>query len=219
MLPIDVARIGLYAALALLAVYAYAVAALWTHARLATLAAPRSLTRALLAGALVPACGCTALPYARRAPPRLRAPFLVAAYGVNPLLVLAAALVAGWRGALVVLALGLAAAAAGRLLPAGERPRARLDDLLLRKDAAPLRDATPYMLAFAAPAVGIGAAFALAPLAPSVLAALAVGGLAVLFRPPHADVAQDHGPRLAGGIRALHVGFAVTLTPALALVG
>lgn len=207
------------AALALVGVYAYAAAALAAHARLARLPPPSSVASALAIGALMPACGCTALAYARRAPPKLRAPFIVAAYAVNPLLVAAAALVAGWSGALAVVALGLLAALAAALFPEGERPRARLDDFLLRRGASPLRDAAPYTLAFAAPAIGIGAAFGLASLAPSLVAGLAIGALALLFAAPHRDVAEDHGARFANGVRALAIGFAITAATAVALLG
>ncbi|HET6403431.1 MAG TPA: hypothetical protein VFH78_02190 [Candidatus Thermoplasmatota archaeon] len=211
-------RIAAGAALALVGVYAYAAAALWAHARLATLAPPRSLAHALLVGALMPACGCTALAYARRAPERLRAPFLVAAYAANPLLVLAAALIGGWRAAAAVLALALLAALAARALPAGERPRTRLDDLLLRRDGSPLRDAAPYVAAYAAPALGLGALVGLAAAAPALVGALAVGALALLFAPPHADVAQDHGGRVARGVRGLVVLFALCAAAAVALL-
>lgn len=157
----------------------------------------------------MPACGCTALAYARRTPPRLRAPFLVAAYAINPLLLVAAGLLGGWRAALVVLALGLIAALAARALPEGARPRARLDDLLLRRGASPLRDAAPYTAAYAAPALALGAIVGLAAIAPAYVGALAIGALALLFGAPHADVAQDHGTRLANGARAIHAAFAL----------
>ncbi|HUR68458.1 MAG TPA: hypothetical protein VM370_04370 [Candidatus Thermoplasmatota archaeon] len=217
--------------------YAYAAAALFAHARLSKLAPPRSLAAAIGIGALMPACGCTALAYARRAPPKLRAPFLVAAYAVNPLLLVAAALLRGWQGALAVLALGLAAALVARLVPEGERPRARLDDLLLRRGASPLRDAAPYTMAFAAPALGIGAAVGMggawiraadkawpaghagvAQVAPALVGALAVGALALLFAAPYRDVAQDHGGRVARGVWGLQAAFAVACVGALALL-
>lgn len=199
---------------ALIAVYAYAAAALWTHARLSTLAPPRSLAHTLAIGALMPACGCTALAYARRAPERLRAPFLVAAYGVNPLLVIAGALLRGWPGAALVLALALAAALAARLLPPGERPRTRLDDLLLRRDARPLRDALPYTAAFALPALVLGALLGGLTLAPEILGALTIGALALLFAPRPRDVAEDHGSRFARGVFAIHAGFGLALAGA-----
>lgn len=206
------------ATLALLGVYAYAAAALFAHARLAALAPPRSLAHAIAIGALMPACGCTALAYARRAPAEHRAPFLVAAYAVNPLLLLAAAMLAGGWGAVAVLALGLTAALAARAIPAGERPRARLDDLLLRRGGHPLRDAAPYTMAFAAPALGIGGLLGLATAMPSLVAGLAVGALALLFGPRHRDVAQDHGARFATSVRIVVVAFACASAAAIALL-
>lgn len=201
--------VGLGAAGALVAVYAYAVAALLVHHRLSRLAPPTTLGRALLVGALVPACGCTALPYARRAPPRLRAPFLLAAYAASPLLMAAAWLLAGAWAALTVVALALALAALARLLPEGERPRARLDDFLLRRDARPLRDAAPYLLPFGAPALAVGALVGGASLAHPALAGLAFAALAALLAAPDADVAQDHGRGFARRLRALHLAFAL----------
>lgn len=207
------------ALLALVAIYAYAAAALFAHAHLARLAPPRTLPGALLAGALVPACGCTAFPHARRAPPHLRAPFLIAAYAANPLLILSAALLRGWLAAAAVLVLALAFAALARLLPEGERPRTRLDDLLLRRDSSPLRDAAPYTLAFAAPALGIGALVGLgAALAPDVLAGLAIGALALLFAPRRADVADDHGAPFARRMQVIFVAFALASALAVALL-
>lgn len=208
---------ALGALLALVGVYAYAAAALWTHARLAALAPPRRLAHALLAGALVPACGCTAMAYARRAPERLRAPFLVAAYAANPLLLAAAALLAGWVAAASVLALALLAAAAAHRLPPGERPRARLDDLLLRRDGSPLRDAWPYVGAFALPAVAIGGLVGGIASAPGVVEGVAVAALAFLFAPARADVAQDHGARFASRLRVVFVLFAIASGAAVAL--
>ena len=201
--------VPLAAAGALLAVYLYAVAALLVHARLSTFAPPRHLAHALLVGALVPACGCTALAYARRAPPRLRAPFLVAAYAASPLLLAAAWLLAGPLAALALLALALAAAALARLLPEGDRPRARLDDLLLRRDARPLRDAAPYLMTFGAPALLVGAAVGGASLAHPALAGLAVAALAALLGAPAADLSQDHGPAFARRLRATHLAFSL----------
>lgn len=207
------------ALLALVAIYAYAAAALFAHAQLARIAPPRSLAGALLAGALIPACGCTAFPHARRAPPRLRAPFLIAAYAANPLLILSAALLRGWLAAATVLVLALAFAATARLLPEGERPRTRLDDLLLRRNGRPLRDAAPYTLAFAAPALGVGALVGLgAALAPDLLAGLTIGALALLFAPRRADVADDHGAPFARRVRALFVAFALASAVAVALL-
>lgn len=211
-------EVALGAILALAGVYGYAVAALWMHARLAALAPPRHLAHALLVGALVPACGCTAMTHARRAPERLRAPFLVAAYAANPLLVLAAGLLGGWLAALAVLALALLAAAAARLLPPGERPRTRLDDLLLRRGGSPLRDAWPYVGAFALPAVALGALVGGAASAPSAMEGIVVAGLALLFAPRHADLAQDHGARFAGLLRATFLAFAVAAGLAVALL-
>ena len=205
------------AGLALVGVYAYAAAALWAHARLARLDPPRSLAHALVVGALMPACGCTALAYARRAPERLRAPFLVASYALNPLLVLAAGLVAGWRGAIIVAGLALLASLAASLLPPGERPRTRLDDLLLRRDASALRDAAPYAAAYAAPAVGVGALVGASSAAPGLLAGAAIAALAFLLAPPHRDIAEDHGPRLARHLRALFALFALAAGALVAL--
>lgn len=214
-----IAAVLLGALLALAGVYAYAAAALYAHARLAGLPPPGSLARAVALGALVPACGCTALAYARRAPARLRAPFLVAAYAINPLLVLAAGLVAGWPGALAVAALGvLASFVAAASVPEGERPRARLDDLLLRRGGSPLRDAGPYAMAFAAPALGIGALIGLVSALPALVGGLAVGGLALLFAAPHRDVAQDHGEAFARGVRFVLAGFALVAGVAVLLV-
>ena len=201
--------VPLAAAGALLAVYLYAVAALLVHARLSTFAPPRSLAHALLVGALVPACGCTALAYARRAPPRLRAPFLLAAYAASPLLLAAAWLLAGPLAALAVLLLALALAALARLLPEGERPHARLDDLLLRRDARPLRDAAPYLWSFGAPALLVGAAVGGASLTHPAVAGLAFALLAALLGAPARDVAQDHGAPFARRLRALHLAFSL----------
>lgn len=205
------------ALLALGLVYAYAAAALWTHGRLATLPAPRTLPGALAAGALVPACGCTALPHARRAPPRLRAPFLLAAYAASPLLLAAAWLLAGAWAALAVLLLALLAAALAALLPAGGTPRARLEDFLLKRDAAPLRDAATYLPAFGAPAMLVGALVGGARLAHPALAGLALGGLAALLGAPMRDVAQDHGAPFARRLRALHLAFSLLAGLAVAL--
>lgn len=217
-MSVDPITIAMGALLALAGVYAYAAAALFAHARLSRLPAPASLAHAVALGALMPACGCTALAYARRAPAPLRAPFLVAAYAANPLLLVAAWLVAGWVAAALVLGLALAAALAARLVPEGERPRARLDDLLLRRGASPLRDAAPYTLAFAAPALGIGALVGLASGMPALVAGLAVGALALLFAPPHRDVAQDHGVRFATRVRLAMVAFALAAALAVGLV-
>lgn len=201
------AAVALAALLALAAVYAYAAAALAFHARLARLAPPRTLAGAVAMGLATPACGCTALAYARRAPERLRAPYLLAAYAGSPLLVAAAWLLAGPVAGLAVVALAALAALAARALPPGERPRARLDDLLLRRGASPLRDAAPYALRFGAPALLVGALVGGASLAPAWAAGLAVVALAALLGAPHADVALDHGARLAGRVRALHLAF------------
>lgn len=206
------------ALLALVGVYAYAAAALFAHARLARLPPPPSLAAAIAIGALMPACGCTALAYARRAPPTLRASFLVAAYAINPLLVVAAALVAGWQGALAIVALGVAAALVAAWLPTGERPRARLDDLLLRRGGSPWRDAAPYAMAFAAPALGAGALVGIAEHLGWLFGAIAVGALALAFAAPRRDVAQDHGAPFATRLRVVFVSFAFTCALVLALV-
>lgn len=204
--------------LALVAVYAYAAGALFAHARLARLAPPRSLAHALAIGALMPACGCTALAYARRAPERLRAPFIVAAYAANPLLVVAAGILAGGPGALAVLALALVAAALARALPPGGRPRARLDDLLLRRAGSPLRDAAPYAVTYAAPSLALGALVGIVTVAPAVIAGGVVAALAVVFAPPHRDVAEDHGARTARGVRIIVIAFALAAGAAVALL-
>ena len=203
--------VPLAAAGALLAVYLYAAFALHVHARLPALAPPRGLAHALLVGARVPACGCTALAYARRAAPPLRAPFLVAAYAASPLLLAAAWLLAGPLAALAVLGLALLVALLARVLvPGGAKPRTRLDDLLLRRDARPLRDALPYVWSFGAPAAAVGALVGGATLAHPALAGLAAGALAALLGAPHAEVAQDHGDAFAWRLRALHAAFALS---------
>ena len=206
------------ASLAVAAVYAYAVAALAVHHRLARIRAPRTLAHALALGVLVPACGCTALALARRAPPRLRAPFLVAAYAASPLLVAAAWLLAGPAAALAVLGLAVAAGALAHLLPAGDAPpRARLDDLLLPRDARPLRDAAPYALTFGGPALAVGALVGGASLASPWWAGLALTLLALLVAAPARDVALDHGRGFALRLRALHVAFSLAAGAAVAL--
>lgn len=218
--PLDIPLwpIALGTLLALAGVYLYAAAALWTHARLAALAPPRHLAHALVVGALVPACGCTAMAYARRAPERLRAPFLVAAYAANPLLLLAAWLVAGGWAALAVLALALLAGVGARLVPAGERPRTRLDDLLLRRGGNPLRDAWPYVGAFAVPAIAIGGLAGGLASAPSFVEGFAIGALAALFAPRRADVAEDHGAPFASRLRVVFLLFALAAGAASALL-
>lgn len=208
------------AALAVVGVYAYAAAALHAHARLAGTSPPRTLPQAIATGALLPACGCTALPYARRAPHPLRAPFLIAAYAVNPLILLAALLLGGPLAALTTLGLGLAAAALAAHLPAGATPpRARLDDLLLRPRANPLRDALPYAVAYALPALGVGAIAGAATLLPTAFEGALVAPLALLLGPPHRDVAADHGPGFARRLRAVHAAFAASAGAAAALAG
>lgn len=201
---------------ALVGVYLYAAAALAVHHRLARIAPPRTLAHALLLGAVVPACGCTALALARRAPERLRAPFLVAAYAASPLLVAAAWLLAGPLAALAVLALALVAGALSFLLPAGDAPpRARLADLLLPRDARPLRDAAPYLLSFGAPAMLVGALVGGASLARPAWAALAMLMLSFLVAAPVRDVAEDHGRAFAWRVRGAHATFSLAAAGAV----
>lgn len=205
-------RIALVAALALAAVYAYAALALVARARLATRPPPRTRLAAALVGALVPACGCTALPFARRCAPRERAAFVTAAYALNPLLVLAALVVAGIGAALAVAALALLAAgahAALRPLASSPAPRVRLDDLLLKHDAAPWRDALPYAREFAPPAVAAGLVVGLLTFAPPFAAGLGIAALVVALGPPRAELALDHGPAFARRALVAHVVFAV----------
>lgn len=183
-----------------LAVYAYAVSALFTRGKLATLTPPKTVAAAVARGAMMPACGCTALAHARRIPPSQRAPFIVAAYALNPLLILAALLLAGWKPAVVILALGLVLAMVTRVT--GEPTRTRLDDLLLRREAAPWKDATSYVKTYGLAGVALGAVATLLP------AWLAVGALALLFMPPTRDVEADHGARFARAVRFALVAFA-----------
>lgn len=199
--------VALAALLALAAVYAYAAAALAFHARLARLAPPRTLLGAVAMGLLTPACGCTALAYARRAPAPLRASYLAAAYAGSPLLVVAAGLLAGPLAAAGVAVLAALVALAAVAIPAGEKPRTRLDDLLLRRDANPLRDAAPYTLRFGAPALAVGALVGGASLAPPWAAGLAAFALAALLGAPAADVALDHGAPFARRLTAHHLAF------------
>lgn len=203
-------RVGAMALLALVAIYLYAAAALFAHAHLARVPPPRSLAHAVLLGVLVPACGCTATPYARRASPGLRAPFLVAAYAASPLLALAAGLLAGPRALLGVLALAVLAALLSARLPPGDAPpRVRLDDLLLKRASRPLRDAVPYARTYALAGLAAGALVGAASLLPGIGAGLAVTFLALLFEPPQADLALDHGEAFARRLRWTHRAFSV----------
>lgn len=201
----------LLAAAAVLGVYAYAGLALVAQRRLAIRAPPESVASALALGVATPACGCTALPLARRAAQRPAAAFLAAAYAANPLLALAALVLAGPLAALAVLALALATASAFAVLaPArvASARRFRLEDLLLKRDGSPFADALAYARGYSPHALALGAAVglstAVAPWGPAV----AVLALALAFGPPRREIAEDHGPAFARALAAAHATFA-----------
>lgn len=204
------ASIAALAALAVLAVAAYAWLALVAQRRLAARPPLGTLAEAIAVGAIVPACACTALAYARRSPEALRAPFLLAAYAANPLLLLAAAILAGPIAAVLVLfAAGVAAAVSTLIPPPTASRRLRLDDLLLKRAASGF-DALPYARRYAAPSVALGALVALTVMmGQSVLAGLLVAGLALLFAAPPAEVAEDHGSPFSRRLFILQAAFAV----------
>lgn len=206
-------RVLLVAALAVAGVYAYAALALVARRRLASRPPPRGVVEAALLGLVVPACGCTALPYARRCAPRERAAFVTAAYAGNPLLVLAALVLAGPLAAAAAVALALAAALAHAALRpiAPPPPRVRLDDLLLRREGVAWRDAAPYVREFGAPAMAAGLVLGLVTLAPPLAAGVALAALALVMAPPRAELGVDHGGTFARRASALHAAFAVGL--------